>query len=242
MRVRGFTVVEVVVCVVLMALILSVTWRVAATQRRGFARLVERQDVLAAERTVGWVLATEVASARAGRDRRVASPDVLELRAFRGRGFACAERATSEGWLPVRATGWRRVEPAKDSVVVRDADGRRAVLDLLERRSGAAPCGPGPEGDVEWWRLAGADGLRPVLLRYFERGSYHLEDGALRYRRGRAGRQPLTAEVLDGTRSGLAELGAAIVVRFRPAVREDPSGAAVYEAGDSGWVRAYRAP
>jgi hypothetical protein len=34
----------------------------------------------------------------------------------------------------------------------------------------------------------------------FEAGSYHLSEGALRYRRGRGGRQPLTEEVLAGAR------------------------------------------
>ena len=36
----------------------------------------------------------------------------------------------------------------------------------------------------------------PILLRFFETGSYHLGDDALRYRRGSGGRQPLTEPVL----------------------------------------------
>jgi hypothetical protein len=34
-----------------------------------------------------------------------------------------------------------------------------------------------------------------VLVRLFERGSYHLSGSALRYRRGGSGRQPLTPEI-----------------------------------------------
>ncbi len=36
---------------------------------------------------------------------------------------------------------------------------------------------------------------RGIVL-IFERGSYHLADGAFRYRRGRAGRQPVTEALL----------------------------------------------
>ena len=51
-----------------------------------------------------------------------------------------------------------------------------------------------------------------VVARLFERGSYHLSDATLRYRRGASGRQPLTPEVwsvatgwrLSGQRLGVA--------------------------------------
>ena len=35
------------------------------------------------------------------------------------------------------------------------------------------------------------------LILVFETGTYHLSRGALRYRRGRGGRQPVTEEVLE---------------------------------------------
>jgi len=241
-RVLGFTLVEVLVSFVLLAVMLTVSWRVAATQKRVFERLLERQAVLQAERTVSWVLATEIGSGRPAKDRAVVEPDVLGLRAFRGRGLPCADRVSLDGWLPVRVSGWRLPEPTKDSVVLVDGAGRRAVVDLAERGSGPSPCRTTGNERAEWWRLPAAAGLEPTMLRYFERGSYHLEDAAFRYRRGRAGRQPLTEEVLDRARSGLTRNGASIVVRFHPLLRPDPSGGRALAATDTGWVRSFRAP
>lgn len=45
--------------------------------------------------------------------------------------------------------------------------------------------------------------LTGTLFLLFESGSYHLAGGALRYRRGESGRQPLTAEWFDDSRGGL---------------------------------------
>lgn len=241
-RVLGFTLLEVLVSFVLLAVVLTVSWRVAATQKRVFERLLERQAILQAERTVSWVLSTEIGAGRPGHDRDVLTADVLDLRAFRGRGWPCAARVSPQGWLPVRQSGWRRPEPAKDSVVLLDGEGRRAAFDLQERAAGATPCRTTPGEYAEWWRLSGAGGLRATFLRYFERGSYHLEDAAFRYRRGRAGRQPLTEEVLDGRHSGLVVEGPSVVVRFHPLLRPDPSGGGAFAATDSGWVRSFREP
>ncbi|HIF20809.1 MAG TPA: hypothetical protein EYQ27_02630 [Gemmatimonadetes bacterium] len=52
------------------------------------------------------------------------------------------------------------------------------------------------------WRLSVTPDEPVVLARLFERGSYHISGKALRYRRGGAGRQPLTPEVLDTPPSG----------------------------------------
>ena len=57
-----------------------------------------------------------------------------------------------------------------------------------------------------------------VLARVFERGSYHLEDRAIRYRAGDGGRQPLSEERLE---SGSAFLASAAGVELRLRVRVD---------------------
>jgi hypothetical protein len=57
-----------------------------------------------------------------------------------------------------------------------------------------------PGGARRWREDGRRDGLLvpeptdPVLGRIFEGGSYHFSGGALRYRRGAGGRQPLTPE------------------------------------------------
>jgi hypothetical protein len=53
-----------------------------------------------------------------------------------------------------------------------------------------------------------------LLARVFERGSYHLEDRAIRYRLGEAGRQPLTAERLESG-SSLVANGGGVSMRLR---------------------------
>jgi hypothetical protein len=52
----------------------------------------------------------------------------------------------------------------------------------------------------------------------FERGSYHLEDRAIRYRTGDGGRQPLSEERLE---SGSAFLGSAAGVDLHLRLRVD---------------------
>ncbi len=53
-----------------------------------------------------------------------------------------------------------------------------------------------------------------VLARLFERGSYHVSGAALRYRRGRGGRQPLTPEVFDTPPSGFVKEGGSLALEW----------------------------
>jgi hypothetical protein len=62
-----------------------------------------------------------------------------------------------------------------------------------------------------WSELS--EGARPSLVRLFESGEYHLADGALRYRRGGGGRQPLTPERL-GLGSGFRALQNGVEVQI----------------------------
>ena len=86
-------------------------------------------------------------------------------------------------------------DPARDSVLVLGVDGGWRAFDL-EDVSPAEGCA-GVEGERGFeWGWQNQDAPAPVLVRSFERGEYHLADGALRYRRGFGGRQPLTPERL----------------------------------------------
>lgn len=235
----GFTILETLVSLLLSLLLVHVAWSVAASQRTAAARLVHRSGTLAAERAVWWVLGEETGPGRPGRDWRVTDPGVLEVRAFRGGGATCPGVSGSGGWVAVRYRGWRVPDPSKDSVLLVDASGRAAVAAVVERVRDDVPCALRAGERGEWLRLVPEPAARPVLVRIFEAGSYHLEDRAFRYRRGRGGRQPLTAEVLDpaGTDVGVLPTGA--VVAFRglewPGSRR-PGGM----PGDSGWSRPLR--
>jgi hypothetical protein len=232
---RGFTVVETLIALLLFAGVVQLCAAVAAAQRRGLLRMVERGDVLEAERTVWWVLSTETAAGRAGRDWAIAAPDVLELRAFRGRALICPGPVDPEGWVAVRYRGWRLPEPAKDSVLTLDVAGLWRARRLASRSTIEGSCRPEPGERSERWRLDPPSVHRLVLARLFERGSYHLEDASFRYRRGAGGRQPLTTAVLDESVSGLsAGPGTAVEVRFRGVAGRRAAGGAPV---DSGWVR-----
>ena len=102
---------------------------------------------------------------------------------------------TGESRVRVCYRGIRNPNPEKDSILTLGEDGAWLPRALLDRVRDAPGCAGGGEGWTESWRV-GEGGGEWVLGRVFERGSYHFSHGALRYRRGGGGRQPLTAENL----------------------------------------------
>lgn len=237
--VAGFTVAETLVSLLLTLLLVHVAWSVTASQRAAAARLVHRSGTLDAERAVWWVLTEETGPGLAGRDWEVARAGVLRVRAFRGGGATCPEVAVAEGWVAVRYRGWRVPDPTKDSVLYVDAGGRRGVAELVERTRGDVPCELREGEHGEWLRLGAPPAARPVVVRVFETGSYHLEDRAFRYLRGRAGRQPLTAEVLDRAGTALHPAADGARLGFRGAGWPGLRPAAA-PAADTGWIRPLR--
>lgn len=207
----GTTLVEAVVALLVGALLVHLVLSSLEAQRRAVAGLAGASEALSAVRMGRHLVGGD---ARAWSDTLAASavgPDSFSLRIVRGMAVVCAAPGPD---LVVRTSGVRAPDPAKDSVVVLTATGvvRSAALAASESASGDG-CPDGP-GRTYRWSLDPA--VPVVLARYFERGSFHLADGALRYRRGAAGRQPLTPEVVD------------------PASAFDPQGAAVlYVARDT---------
>ncbi len=139
--------------------------------------------------------------------------DSVRIRAFRGGGPICS---ASGGTLLVEYAGTRMPEPDKDSVLVVGLYGEQVVAFSSAIRSDL--CG----GSVDLALVDPADlsvsiGSWPAVALVFETGSYHLADGAVRYRRGQGGRQPLT-EVLLGDMGFHGESGA---VRARMAPHPD---------------------
>ncbi|MEJ2204647.1 MAG: hypothetical protein P8170_11090 [Gemmatimonadota bacterium] len=189
----GFTVMEALVALLLGWGILQVGLSVLAGQRRHRRSMVATSDWLDTRRIVRHVLGGEARRTDAGDPWR-ASSDTLSLRAYRGHALICPEPLPSSDVL-VRAYGLRRADPRKDSVALLGLGLPRTVA-LLSRTVVDEAC-PGVAGGItERWRLSGEVPRGMVVAKYFERGSYHLWRGALRYRRGSGGRQPLTPEVL----------------------------------------------
>lgn len=191
----GTSVVETLWALVLGLFMMALAMRVVARQRAAVAALAEQSDALATVRVARQVLGQEGRSGDPSRDGWAVSDDSLALRAFRGVAYVCGFGPDPDQvW--VEAEGVRLPEPAKDSVLLLDVTGTWTSLALIDAgpASGCKPDGP---GQGQRWRLSGLVPPGAVLARFFERGSYHVADGALRYRRGASGRQPLTPEVVQ---------------------------------------------
>lgn len=224
----GAGVVELVVALVLLALVVQGLWTVFATQRRSAEDLRFRSELLDADRIVRVVLGAEVRAGVPRRDWWVSAPGVLEVRAFRGWGVVCPGGVDGNAAV-VAYRGLRDPDPDKDSVLVLGGSGAWTVAALVSRVrldegcAGAGGALPADGASLERWTLSALP-PHPVLFRWFERGSYHLTDGSLRYRRGAGGRQPLTPPVLDPGVSGLDTDPSGTVVRLRLGGQEDLGG------------------
>ncbi|HSG07806.1 MAG TPA: hypothetical protein VLA36_05600 [Longimicrobiales bacterium] len=210
----GVSVLEAVVALLLGFLLIALILSVLSRQRETVAVLGERAEALATGRTVRTLLRRE---ARAmGMDAWGFSSDSLSIRAFRGMGTVCPHAA---GGLvvPVTSRGVRGPDPSKDSVMVVTAEGAVLYRGLMRVQGGAGVCVvAGGAGSWDVWTVSDTVPPGVILVRYFERGSYHLSVSALRYRRGRAGRQPLTPETLRTPESRFTHGGVGLHAHLLP--------------------------
>jgi hypothetical protein len=112
--------------------------------------------------------------------------DSIRIRAFRGGGPVCESDSAT---VYVLYTGVRAPEPDKDSVLLLAVGGEWTVD--LHASSRTDACG----GALRFLLGASAPAV-PRLALVFETGAYSLTAGAIRYRRGQGGRQPLTEALL----------------------------------------------
>jgi prepilin-type N-terminal cleavage/methylation domain-containing protein len=218
---RGaFTLVELTVALAVFGLLGTLAVRTYAELATATRRHARVSDELWAMRATRSVLRNEVVMGAPGVDWTSHAPDSLRVRAFRGLAFVCGVGPDTS--LVVRRRSPRRPDPAKDSLLVLDASGTWSVRDLAGVTSSACPDPPGsaftPGAVTERWRMD-EPAEDAVLVRLFERGSYHLASRALRYRRGGGGRQPLTAEVFETAR--FVQSPAAL--RARMTLRDGPT-------------------
>jgi hypothetical protein len=208
--------VEVLVGLLLGSLLVTLAMATLARQRKVQASLSQQADLLATIRTARYVLGREVRSLRGGGERVSVARDSLELRLFRGQGIVCPDRP-GPGSLWVSAEGVRSPHVAEDSVLVYGGLGLPVARALAGRDPAPGGCGIRPDLRWERWTLAEPLPGDALFVRYFQRSSYHLSDGALRYRAGGAGRQPLTPAALDGSASGFWPASGGVTVRLVPA-------------------------
>ena len=195
---------------VLLVAVIAAALQTLTTLRQALGSVTGDAQVRETRRIARYTLAQELRTGLAGVDWVAGSGDSVAVRAFRGTGVGCTPAGSP---LPVvRYTGLRRPDPTKDSVLVLAADGVWRVAKLIRARPGV--CGDGAQGEV--WEMHPAV-PEAVVGRVFERGSYHIAAGAFRYRPGRGGRQPLTAQVLRtgaGVGSGVSGRGAGLDLRL----------------------------
>lgn len=208
---RGVSVLEALTALLLGLVLGTLALAALARQRQVVAALGARTETLATERTVRVILRRE---ARAqGVEAWGVYQDSLALRAFRGFAVVCPGRPGAAE-LIVSSRGTRQADAAKDSAVVFTDRGEVLVRAVAQTEAGMGAC-PGRETEAwDRWTLSEPTAGQVILVRYFERGSYHLSGGAFRYRRGAAGRQPLTPEVLRTPESRFLQSGAGVSVHL----------------------------
>jgi hypothetical protein len=131
--------------------------------------------------------------------------DSLAVRAVRGGGPVCA---TAGNELAIRYSGVRAPDASKDSVLLVSDIGIEVAPVIA-----VAPTAACTDGLTITLESPPAD--PPLFTLLYERGTYSVTAGALRYRRGAGGRQPMTEQIL-GPGSGLSGAGGSLVLTLRP--------------------------
>lgn len=202
----GVTLPELAVVAWLFTLVLLGLARFATAQGRLIAATHDRLRFADAVRTTDLVLNGELRYA-AGSDL-IPGADSVWLRAVRGTGTICGRDGAE---LRVRYQGIRRPDPQKDSALVVTAAGTLGSSHEITGATADDDCGGGFR-----LTLSPSPTSTAGLVMVFETGSYHLADGGLRYRRGRAGRQPVTEGVLADGRFELLPGGIEVRLALHP--------------------------
>lgn len=187
---RGSSLAELVLVAWLFAFVLAAVARFAGTQGRFSAVQHDLTRGAEAVRVASLITESELRYL-APADLGPATTERIPLRAFRGGGTICRSEGDD---LLVRYRGVRLPNPAKDSVVLvtaHEPQGSPSVA--LTAVAVDDACGGALRLTVE----SAPTPTRGLVLVY-ERGSYHLSEGAFRYRVGDGGRQPLTETLFAG--------------------------------------------
>jgi type II secretory pathway pseudopilin PulG len=191
----GFSTIELLVALTLGALVAGAALALLVGQSRLVRSTGDAADAAEALRTATQVLSAETRWLVPTLDVRAVARDSLSLRALRGSGVVCA--LDPAYGAVVRYRGLRDPDPSKDSVLIERGPHTEVTALLLGVITTGAVCDSVPAIKLAVNQpLAVGD-----LLLVFESGNYYLSSGALRYRLGAEGRQPITAVLFDDARS-----------------------------------------
>jgi type II secretory pathway component PulJ len=229
----GWTVPEMLVALCLWGVVVALAAAASVSGLRRSVRQLSWLRLMDAVRTTDDALGSDLRLMAPSRDVDAWGGDSLALRVVRGGGVICRVEGDSV-WVWYR--GLRAPDPAKDSLLLLGPGGENAVGLDAARTSTDDRCIPRAGHQLLRLTAPGADAGVALI---YERGSYHVSRGALRYRRGRSGRQPLTDSVFDPAStfrlldgSGAPAAGAADA-RMVEAVLRPTAGPATLTAGPS---------
>jgi hypothetical protein len=201
-RIGAVSVAELVLVAWLFALVMAAIAGLATQQGRLAALQQDRVRFEDAVRTGAVILGSELRPLTY-QDLSVGG-DSVRIRALRGAGPVCAVDGTA---VHVRYRGTRAPEPDKDSLLLVGAGWEAPAAVVTATQSSA--CG----GSVRFL-LHSPPSVAPALALVFETGAYSAFGGAIRYRRGQGGRQPLTEAVLRDM--SLYSVPGGVRLRVRP--------------------------
>ncbi|HUF68312.1 MAG TPA: hypothetical protein VMM79_06625 [Longimicrobiales bacterium] len=196
----GFSAIEAVVALAVGGMLVAGLAATVIAVSRLERDAADRAEMLAARAHAGTVIVHELRTLDGRRDGFAIGGDSAALRAFRGLAIVCSADSVS---ADVRYRGLRAPDAAKDSLLVLAGGGPERALPLTGSGSASPSCVARP-GESALALRPGSGLQSGDIVLVFERGSYHLTGGALRYRRGASGRQPLTADVFLDDSTDLA--------------------------------------
>jgi type II secretory pathway component PulJ len=208
MRLRpGSTLLELLASISALGLIAAACTGLMRTQAALLRNTSERsaaEETLRAGRAVLQAEMRDLLTA----DVRAAGPDSVALRVFRGSGIVCA---VSPPRVTLRYRGVRQPDPTKDSLLIAGSE-QAGTIRLVSSR--IDPC---VVQSAE--QLIALEPDIPIdigaIVLFYESGSYHLANNALRYRRGASGLQPITDDFIDHAGSQFLPVPGALDVLLR---------------------------
>lgn len=207
-RRSGTTLVELILVAWLFGFVLLALAQFARSQGQLAAVTSHRVRAEEVLRVTRVVLGREL-RALASDDITALSQDSVRIRAMRGGGPVCGGAGSD---LLVRYRGVRRPDPDKDSLLLVHSGAPRGEAFRIMGVAAVPTCDGGLSITL------GREPARPEgMALVFEGGTYSLSGGALRYRRGAGGRQPLTEAILASGEIRLRGRQAlALELQFRP--------------------------